>query len=451
MPQYDDEAEQVVLGSIIQAPAMFAEISDIVKVEDFFSEKNRIIFKEIGELVDSGAVFDEMVLSSSLKDKGLLEKAGNRSYIAQITSQGSPIAVGRYAQKVKALSMRRNLLSSIKQIESDLHNPQVDLDEILSDTEKALFHVSNRFSQYNVQHVKSVNDEFKEFLKNVKSSDGITGIPTKFPDFDHKTNGLKGGQLIILAARPAVGKTTLALNMASNIAVLVKKPALIFSLEMTRLELFTRMVCARGYLSSERLQKGMFNQKELEKLLAACQDLYAADIYIDDSADLTTWDFKQRSRRLAMQLSAENKQLGVIVVDYLQLMQDKSRQSEGRQQEVASISRNLKLIAKELNVPIIALSQMNRSIEQRGKDPRPQLSDLRESGSIEQDADIVMFLHREELYNKDLPETEQNIADLILAKHRAGPTGTIKLFFNKNYNLFMPLDASHHSQGEAVG
>jgi len=446
MTLYDKEAEQTVLGSILQSPDIFTEASQLLRGDDFYFEPNRIIYQTISDLYDKQNSVDIMLLISTLKDKDLLDKTGNRSAIMEMASLGSPIAALSFANKVKELALRRQLLTQIKEIEQAIQDRQHELNEILSKTEKSISAIADRQTGYNVQHVQEIKNEFLEFIENLeKSKNGITGVSTGFDKLDQLTSGLKGGQLIVLAARPGAGKTTLGLNIAQNIAVKSQKPVLIFSLEMTRLELLLRMVCADAYLDSSKIQKGFISNVEVKKITQSVLRLNESDLYLDDSPDLSAWEFRQRCRRLAGILRSQKKEIGLVVVDYLQLMSDKGRGNESRQLEVANISRSLKIIAKELNTPVIAISQMNRSIEQRGKDPRPQLSDLRESGAIEQDADIVMFIHREDMFNYDLPPELAGQADIIIAKHRAGPTGTVKLAFIKEKNLFMDLEVRDDS------
>lgn len=446
MALFDSESEQIVIGSILQSPDVFNEVSQIVYQDDFYFEQHRLIYKIIFDLFDHQKTPDTMMVISELKNQNLLEKSGNRSAIMQMAGLSSPIAAPTYATKVRELALRRRLLNDIKEVEVSLQNPGTELNDILSRTEKSVVSISDRHTTYNIQHVRDIKNEFLQFLENLKASKGgITGLASGFHKLDQMTSGFKGGQLIVLAARPGAGKTTLGLNIAQNSAMKSQKPVLFFSLEMTKLDLLLRLICADAYLDSGKIQKGFINDKEKDKIIQSLQRIQSSDIYIDDSPDLTSWEFRQRCRRLAGQLKSFNKEIGLIVVDYLQLMTDKSRGSESRQLEVASISRSLKIIAKELNTPVLALSQMNRSIEQRGKDPRPQLSDLRESGAIEQDADMVMFIHREDMYNFDLPPEQTGQAEIIIAKHRAGPTGSIKLAFFKEKNLFMDLEV-HESQ-----
>lgn len=443
MGLYDSESEKIVIGSVLQSPDLFTDISQSLRAEDFFFDSHRLIYQTISEEFDKNNTPDLMLLIASLKAKNQLESVGNRSALMEIAELSSPVSAMTYASRVKELSLRRQLLGNIKELEKDVQENQTELDELLSRSEKMTAAISDRQSSYNIRHVLEVKNEFVEFLQKLKDSQGgITGIPTSFAKLDQLTTGLKGGQLIVLAARPGAGKTTLALNIAQKVATQANAPVLIFSLEMTRLELLLRMVCADAFLESQKIQKGFINDKEMQKIIDSLGRINSSDLYIDDSPDLNSWEFRQRCRRLSNQLKAQKKKLGLVVVDYLQLMTDKTRGNESRQIEVANISRSLKIIAKELDVPVISLSQMNRSIEQRGKDPRPQLSDLRESGAIEQDADIVMFIHREDMFVHDLPPEKTGQAEVIIAKHRAGPTGSVTLSFIKEKNLFMDLEIS---------
>ena len=453
MTIHDQEAEQLVLGSLLQGAESFEEVSGVLRPEDFYFQSHQLIYESISHEVDKGAQPDMLLVIANLKSKNALEKVGSRSYLAEIVSSGSAVSALAYAKRVKDLSLRRSLLGGIREIEKSLGDPSVSLEELLSKTEKTVFQVSDRHSEYNVRHVREINEEFVEYLKQLKASEGgVTGVATGFTDLDQITTGFKGGQLIVLAARPGIGKTTLALNMAQNMIHDQRSPApvLLFSLEMTSIELLLRMVCSDAYLDSGKIQKGFINDREMKKIYDSCSRIYSSEFYIDDSPELNSWELKQRARRLASHLKAQEKKLGLIIVDYLQLMTEASRM-ENRQVEVASISRGLKAIAKELDVSVLAVSQMNRSVEQRGKDHRPQLSDLRESGAIEQDADIVMFIHREEVYNKDLPESEKGMAELIVAKHRAGPTGLVSLAFAKEKNRFFDGIPDREASPEGEG
>jgi len=435
---YDQEAEQVLLGSLVHSAELFHEISEFVKPKDFFFEPHQIIFAAISEEIDRQSQIDLLLIISKLKESNQLEKVGNRSFLVKLAELNSPISAVKYAQKIKDYSLRRRFATSLKEIEKTIGDTQIEINQVLFETEKAVSQVADGTSGDTVIHLRDIKAEFAEYIKELQTSeDGVTGLKTHFEKFDEITSGLKPGQLLVLAARPGVGKTTFALNLAQNVALKSKKPLVFFSLEMSRIELLERMICAEAFIDTHEFKKGRFTERQGQKISRALNRIMSSDFYLDDSPSLSTHDMKFRIRQLGNKLKRENKQLGMVFIDYLQLMTDPLGQKQGRQQEVSNISREMKLIAKEMGVPVMALSQMNRSIEQRGKDPRPQLSDLRESGAIEQDADMVLFIHREDVLSQDVEESRKNIAEIILAKHRAGPTGSFELFFKKENNLFI--------------
>ena len=447
MALYDKEAEQIVLGSLLQNNELFQDVSEIITEHDFYIENHRIIFQLLLLQLETGSVVDLPLLVSTLKENNQLEKIGGRHYLIEIASNGTSLGALTHTKKIKDLSLRRQFMEHFKNLEQSLIDPNFKIEDILSKSESFLSTLADKQTKYNVKHVKELKKDFLEYLENLKASKGgITGIATNFLPLDEITTGFKGGQLIVLAARPGVGKTTLALNIAYNISLASKLPVLFFSLEMTNQELLLRIICSGSFLEASKIQRGNFDTKEMNKIYETFQTLTSSFLYFDDSPTLTAWEFKQRSRRFNLSMKNLNLKPGLIIVDYLQLMTMEGKRYENRQTEVAAISRNLKAIAKELNVPVLALSQMNRSVEQRGKDHKPQLSDLRESGAIEQDADMVLFLHREEIYNPNIPESEKGMTDLIIAKHRAGPTGNIRLFFHKEHNLFTPSDSMESTE-----
>ncbi|MFO1471189.1 MAG: replicative DNA helicase [Turneriella sp.] len=447
MQLFDEEAEQTLLGSILQSPSLFEEIAQVLKPEDFYYEGHRLIYEAIATEIDRGEQPNAILIINSLKNQNQLERAGSRAAIMNIASLGVLIGVSTFAEKVRELSLRRRLIINFRELEKKAGDTGFKLESVLTDTEVALSHLADRYSSYNIRHIKETNKEFIEFIKTVRSSEGVTGTASGFRKLDEATSGFKPGQMIVIAARPGMGKTTFALNIALNVAMNKTHPKAVafFSLEMTRLELLLRLLCSRAFLDSQKVQKGRINDKEMARLAHTAKEVYETDFYIDDSADLTTWEFKQRARRLGRTIKQQGKELGLIVIDYLQLMTDRDRAQDGRQNEVAAISRAIKLIAKDLQVPILALSQMNRSIEQRGKDPRPQLSDLRESGAIEQDADMVIFIHREH-QGKDAPEDKKNLAEIIIGKNRAGPRDNFELAFLSDKSLFTDYEPAANPQ-----
>lgn len=428
----------------MQTPSLFEDVAQVIRPEDFHFENHRLIYETIAAEIDRGEQPNAILVINALKNRNLLERAGNRTGIMNIASLGVLVGVNTFAEKIRDLALRRRLITNFRELEKKAADTGLKLDSVLSDTEGALTHLADRYSQYNVRHIKETSKEFLEFIKHVQEArDGITGTASGFKRLDELTGGFKPGQMIVVAARPGMGKTTFALNIALNVCMNKHKPMAVvfFSLEMTRLELLLRLLSARAFLDSQKVQKGRISEKEMARLGLAAKEIYETEFYIDDSADLTTWEFKQRSRRLGRTLKQQGKELGLIVVDYLQLMTDRDRAQDGRQNEVAAISRAIKLIAKDLGVPILALSQMNRSIEQRGKDPRPQLSDLRESGAIEQDADMVIFIHREYV-GKDTPEEKKNLAEIIVGKNRGGPRDSFNLAFLSDKSLFTDYEAT---------
>ncbi len=451
---YDDSAEKSVLGGIINDTSLFVEVSGILKAEDFYRESHKLIFQAFVEEFERGSIPDIHLVTATLKKKGELEKVGGGDYLLDVAYSGSMLSLDRFARKVKELSLRRKLLENLKAIQIKVINPENSFNPVMEEAEKMIYDISEHAGESTgVLHIKNIDPEFREYTENVKTAQrtgSVPGLATHFPRLDKILTGLKPGQLIILAARPGQGKTTYALNIATNVFLKSRKPVLFFSLEMTRIELFIRIVAAESWIDSREFQRGIIRDADGPKISAAVNNIYASDFYLDDSPNLTSWDFRQRSRQLARTLEKSGKSLGLIVVDYLQLMQhgdgDGSRY-ESRQMEVARISHSLKIIAKDLKVPVLALSQMNRSIEQRGKDQKPQLSDLRESGAIEQDADIVMFIHQKE---REEGSKEEDVADVIIAKHRAGPTGVVEMYFMKKYNIFHEIDRTEKFEEDAV-
>lgn len=445
---FDEDSEKTVLGSLLSDHELFSQVSEIIQPSDFYSNRNRLIYETIAESIDEGIEPDSLYIVSKIRGKGQLENAGGSGYIHDLSNFSSPLTVINVASSVRDLALRRTLLTNIKDVEKKVQNSEFNIETLLGDTEQAVFQVADRYSTNDIRHIRELQDEFIEYLAKIKEAQGkVTGLATHFSEFDKMTSGMHPGQLLIVAARPGVGKTTFALNIAKNAAVNEKAVVLFFSLEMPRIDLLVRMICSYAGVDSGKLRRGNINEKDTMKMVNAANKFYETDFYFDDYTGLTIWDLKQRSRRLASTLKTKGQKLGLIIVDYLQLMSTPATErSDSRQQQVASISRGLKLIAKELEVPVIALSQMNRDVEQR-KDQKPQLSDLRESGAIEQDADMVMFIHPEKpaeeggAQAETLPEN--SLVEIIVAKHRAGPSGNFKLGYAPHKFLF--LNYEHHS------
>ncbi len=437
VPPQNMEAEQAVLGAILlEAEALIASMERL-RAEDFYSVSHQRIYEAMVALGEDGEPIDLVTLTARLQDLGQLDEVGGVSYLAKLAGAVPTAAnVEYYAQIVEEKSMLRRLIRTATQIVSSGYASEDDVGLLLSDAERRIMELSHNRSSSGFISIRDVlMDVFErvEFLYNHRG--GVTGIPSGFVDLDKMTSGFQRNDLIILAARPSVGKTAFALNVAQNVAVRASETVAIFSLEMSAAQLVQRMICAESNVDATRMRTGDLKGDDWEKLSMAIGSLSEAQIFIDDTPGITVADIRAKCRRLK-----KEKGLGMILIDYLQLIQGRGKAGENRQQEVSEISRTLKMIARELEVPVIALSQLSRGVEQR-QDKRPMMSDLRESGSIEQDADIVAFLYRDDYYDK---ETEKkNIIEIIIAKQRNGPVGTVELVFLKQFNKFVNLNHSH--------
>lgn len=430
--QVDLESEKSLLSSILvkggEALAQVEIISD-----DFYLDLHKRIYTAILFLIDENMQVDPLAVFNHLKDQALLKnEEQEKNYILALFRDTVVIQpISYYAKRVKKFSDRRKYIQILQEsIQTILDSPDEN-EALFTKVENDLSTVSRDSQQKGLRHVQDDKIELIDYVKLMfQTKGGLSGLQTHFKEFDSLTTGLKPHELLILAARPGYGKTTLALNIASHVALKEKLTVALFSLEMSRIELLIKMVCSHARINSTLLKTGAVHPSDQEKLINSIMTVLAADIFIDDSGTLSIWEFKARIRQLLT-----HKQPSLIVVDYLQLMSDPSVR-EGRQQEVASISRNLKQIAREANCPVIALSQMSRAIESRSKDQRPQLSDLRESGAIEQDADIVCFIYREDKVKEDVEADMVNKAEIIIAKNRAGQTGNFHLLFSPEYSRF---------------
>ncbi|MCM3747927.1 replicative DNA helicase [Paenibacillus pasadenensis] len=437
VPPNNLDAEQAVLGAVLlQAEALITAMEK-VRPEDFYLASHQLIFEAMIELGENNQPIDLVTLTAYLSDRSQLDEAGGVSYLAKLASVVPTAAnVEYYAQIVEEKSMLRRLIRTATTIVSDGYGSADDVGLMLSEAEQRIMEIANRRSSSGFISIRDVLMEVferVEFLYTNKG--GSTGIPSGFVDLDKMTSGFQRSDLIIVAARPSVGKTAFALNIAQNVGVRARETVAIFSLEMSAAQLVQRMVCAESNVDAGRMRTGFLEGDDWEKLTMAIGALSEAEIYIDDTPGITVTDIRAKCRRLK-----KERNLGMILIDYLQLIQGRGKAGENRQQEVSEISRTLKQIARELEVPVIALSQLSRGVEQR-QDKRPMMSDLRESGSIEQDADIVAFLYRDDYYDK---ETEKkNIIEIIIAKQRNGPVGTVELAFLKNFNKFVSLDRTH--------
>ncbi len=437
VPPQNLEAEQAVLGAILLEAEALITAMEHLRAEDFYSVAHQRIYDAIIELNEDNKPLDLVTLMSRLQDQGELEEIGGVSYLAKLSGAVPTAAnVEYYAQIVAEKAMLRRLIRTATQIVSNGYAEGEDIGALLNDAEQRILELSNRRAAHGFISIRDVLMEVFEKVEHLYNhKGGVTGIPSGFPDLDKMTSGFQRSDLIIVAARPSVGKTAFALNIAQNVAVRASETVAIFSLEMSAAQLVQRMICAESNVDAGRMRTGFLEGDDWEKLSMAIGSLSEAQVFIDDTPGITVADIRAKCRRLK-----KEKGLGMILIDYLQLIQGRGKAGENRQQEVSEISRTLKQIARELEVPVIALSQLSRGVEQR-QDKRPMMSDLRESGSIEQDADIVSFLYRDDYYDK---ETEKkNIIEIIIAKQRNGPVGTVELVFLKQFNKFVSIDRQH--------
>ena len=439
VPPQNIEAEVSLLGSILIDDDVITAIADRIDSSDFYDRRHGTIHAAILKLYEQHKPIDLLTLSSALKDSEELESIGGSGYLTELTNAVPTAAHGEhYADIVAEKSMRRKLIKASEDIvKLSFHQNEGTVAEILEEAEKRIFAVSQRTTKQDLVSIEQILAEGFDRLDELHKNKGkLRGIKTGWKDLDNKTAGLQRSDLFILAARPAMGKTTFVLNLAQNVAVQEKQAVLFFSLEMSKDQLVDRMLSAQSGVDAWNIRTGNLSDDDFERLGASMGELSEAPIYIDDTPGITVMEMRTKARR-----EAQKHPLGLIIIDYLQLMSGSRAGGEfNRVQEVSEISRGLKLIAREMNVPVIALSQLSRSVESRSPQI-PQLSDLRESGSIEQDADLVAFLYREDYYN---PETDrQHIADLIIAKHRNGPTGRIEFYFHPEKLKFVSLDSNH--------
>ncbi|RGB57181.1 replicative DNA helicase [Lactococcus petauri] len=444
-PPQDLAAEQAVLGAIFLDSDRLIEVKEFLSTDDFYKNAHKIIFRAMEHLSDNREAIDVLTVRSLLENQNDLETIGGIAYIAELATATPTAANASYYAKIVAeKSLLRQLINKLTQSVEKAYNQEDPAEDVLAEAEKSLIDVQqgrNTSSFRRISDVLSMNlDDLEE---RAKQKSTITGIATGYPALDAMTTGLHEEELIILAARPAVGKTAFALNIAQNIGTKQDKTVAIFSLEMGAESLVNRMLAAEGTIESHNLRTGQLNDEEWNQYFIAMGTLSKASIYIDDTPGIKITEIRARSRKLAQ----ETGNLGLIVIDYLQLISGTGR--ENRQQEVSEISRQLKILAKELKVPVIALSQLSRGVEQR-QDKRPVLSDIRESGSIEQDADIVAFLYRDDYYDRagaddeddgfnDVPEVDNKV-EVIIEKNRSGSRGTVELLFLKEYNKFASID-----------
>jgi replicative DNA helicase len=433
---HDLVSEQAVLGSIFINPDKMIEVTELLKPDDFYRPAHKILFQAMLGLFESGEAIDIVTVKSALEASNELDLVGNVSYLAEIINAVPTSSNAEHYAKIVAKKSRlRSIIANLSDSIGNAYDEDMDIDEIIAKAEKSLMEVSQSSNKGSFRPIHDVLlENHSKIEERSNNTSEITGIESGFTDFDKLTTGLHEDNLIILAARPAMGKTAFALNIAQNVATKANQPVAIFSLEMGAESLVERMLSAEGAIPNHHIRTGYLSTDEWERLVYAQSRLAEAPIFIDDSAGIRISDIRARARRLAQETSG----LGLIVIDYLQLIT--GRKTDNRQQEVSEISRQLKIIAKELKVPVIALSQLSRSVEQR-QDKRPIMSDLRDSGSIEQDADIVAFLYRDAYYqDKTDDQPESNLTELLIKKNRHGSLGTVKLYFHKEYTKFSSVE-----------
>ncbi|KGG54668.1 MULTISPECIES: replicative DNA helicase [Lactobacillus] len=449
---HDDEAEKAVLGAIFIDPAAIADASAEVQPDDFYKRANQLVFQAMLDLSDREDAIDPLTLQDELTKKNQLDDIGGIAYVSEL-AMATPTAahVTYYAKIVHRKALLRRLISASQKIITTAMQDSDDVTDILDNAESEIMNVSSENNANGFRNIKDIVNSTIDEINNIpEDGNMVTGLPTGFVELDKMTTGFHDDELVIVAARPGVGKTSFALNVAQYVGLHTDKTVAMFSLEMSGEQLVQRMLASEGLINSQHLRTGQLDEDEWPKLVAASGSLATANIYIDDTPGIKMSEIRAQSRRLAK----EKGNLGLIVIDYLQLIE--GPHSESRQQEVSAISRQLKKLAKELHVPVIALSQLSRSVEQR-QDKRPVLSDIRESGSIEQDADIVSFLYRDDYYrdeeegeeNKEVSAEDDNgEVEVIIEKNRSGSRGTVKLMFSKPYNRFSNLDYSHDQPNE---
>ncbi len=434
VPPQNLEAEEAVLGAMLLSETAIGVVTEILDAADFYRGSHGTIYRTCLALWAKGEPVDAITLANELEERGELEQIGGASRVAELAALVSATAnVEHYARIVKETATLRGLIRAGQEIVRLGQERIGETTELVDRAEQIVFDLSQERVRGDFDHIGPLlTESFERITKLYEAGVDVTGVPCGFRDLDRLTSGFQPGNLVILAARPSMGKSALALCIAANLGVRGSTPVALFTLEMSKAEVTQRLMCSEAKVESDRVRSGKLTQEDWPRLTAACDKLMKAPIYVDDTGSITMMELRSKARRL----KAREPRLGLIVVDYLQLM-TAGGTVENRVQEVSQISRNLKVLARDLDVPILALSQLSRAVEQR-HDKRPILSDLRESGSIEQDADLVLFVYRDEYYNGDESD-QQGLAELILAKHRNGPTDAVKLSFLRRYAKFADL------------
>lgn len=444
-PPQNTDAEASLLGAILIDSDAVVKIADVITTEDFYDPRHAHIYEAATHLYERHSPIDVLTLSDQLKSNGHLDMVGGGAYLTELTNYVPTAAhVEQYADIVAQKALRRRLIKAAQEISGLSYDESKELRELIEEAETRLFQVSQQHIKQNIVSLETILAESFERLDDLhKDKNKLRGVPTGFKDMDEMLAGLQRSDLFILAARPSMGKTAFSLNLAHNVAIAAKEPVLLFSLEMSKEQLVDRLLSMESGVDAWALRTGNLTDTDFEKIGQAMGTLSEAQIFIDDTPGITVSDLRTKARR-----EAHQRPLGLIIVDYLQLMSGGSKFGGdfNRVQEISEISRGLKGVARELNVPLIALSQLSRSVESRSPQI-PQLADLRESGSIEQDADVVAFIYREEYYN---PETDRkNITDILIKKHRNGPTGNVELYFDREKQKFRSVDTRHADPFEA--
>ena len=439
VPPHDIEAEQAVLGSMLTDKDAVIAAMETLKPDSFYREDDKAIYEAMQNLYNRAEPVDLITLKNELETMSKLEQVGGIEYLANLPEKAPTSAnVQKYISIVEDKAMLRTLIKTANELIELGYSQTEEVEDIMDHAEKKIFDVMQNKNQKGYSPIKDVLVEsFTKLEELYNRKQHITGVPTGFTDLDYRTAGLHGSELILLAARPAMGKTAFALNIAANAAIRAKASVVIFSLEMSKEQLVNRMLCSEAMVDSNKIRTGKLEEDDWAKLASAIGPLSEADIVIDDTPGITVMDIRTKCRKLKLE-----KNIGLVVIDYLQLITGNNKRVGSREQEISEISRSLKILAKELNVPVIALSQLSRAVEQR-PDHRPMLSDLRESGAIEQDADIVMFLYRDDVYNKE--SEKKDIAEIIIAKQRSGSTGTVDLLWMGNYTKFVNLETRYNN------
>ncbi|MCF0136627.1 MAG: replicative DNA helicase [Lachnospiraceae bacterium] len=434
IPPHSDEAEQSVLGSVLMDPDAVAAAAENLKPEDFYDPKHKEIFEAVLELYRKGSAVDVVTLKTRLESRGTLETCGGMKYLGQLAiAVPNSVYVKNYIRIVRERALNRRFIKLANNILAESYSTQTPIEELSEKVEQEVFGILQNRGSEDFQHISELLGESFENIENAARNHGtVPGIPTGFADLDAKLAGLHNSDLVLVGARPSMGKTAFGLNIIQNAALRAGKSCAVFSLEMSGAQVATRLLGSEAGVNMEHLRTGEMEDEDWEKLVDALGTLSEAKIYVDDTGGITLSEVRSKCRKLKIEHG-----LDLVMIDYLQLMSGSGKGNDNRQQEISEISRGLKMLARELNIPVIALSQLSRQLESRS-DHRPMMSDLRESGAIEQDADVIMFIYRDEYYHPD--SEEKGVAEIIISKQRNGPVGTVKLHYAGQYVRFANLE-----------